>query len=73
MMRFWQKKPRFQPSLIDLVEYEKTLLYAREHGHKLVPVMPIPAGKWTDSEMQYMRDNRDKAKEILERISNSVY
>jgi len=28
---FNRKKPKFSPDLIDLMDYEKNLLYAREH------------------------------------------
>jgi hypothetical protein len=60
----------FSPHLIDLVQYEKNLLYAREHGKPPVPVQPIPktSRQWTASEMQAMRDNREKANDILKRI-----
>ena len=66
----FKKKEPFEPNLIDLVEYEKSLLYSREHGKRPVPVPPIPnAGrKWTESEMQIMRDNRVQAKKLKERI-----
>jgi hypothetical protein len=62
-------KPKFSPNLIDLVEYEKTLLYAREHNKSPIPVMPWPSrDDWTMTELQYMRDNREKAKAIKEKV-----
>lgn len=63
------KKQTFQPDLIDLKKYEMQLLYAREHDQKVGPIKPIPnVGKWTDSELQYMRVNRAEAKEIYDRV-----
>lgn len=64
-----RKRPRFKPDLIDLEQYEKNLLYAREHNKKPPPVKPWPSrSDWTDSELQYMKDNREKAKAIRKRI-----
>jgi hypothetical protein len=71
-------KPKFSPDLIDLVAYEKELLYAREHDRKPIPIKPWPRrtlvispsnhSDWTEAELQYMRDNREQAKTIKERI-----
>lgn len=64
-------RKRFAPELIDLVEYEKDLLYQREHGIALRPYAIIPAlmfRTWSASEMQAMRDNREQAHLIYERI-----
>jgi hypothetical protein len=57
---------QFEPSLIDLLEYEKSLLHSRKHGKRPVPVRPIPntSRKWTESEMQAM----PRVKELKERI-----
>ena len=68
-------KPRFAPSLIDLIAYEKDLLYEREHGIPLRPCPTIPGliwGQWSDSEMQAMRDNREQARLIYERIRATI-
>lgn len=74
-------KPKFSPSLIDLVQYEKDLLYAVEHHDGeaytllLRPVPSIPGlvvGSWSESEMQAMRDNRKQAQEIYERIASRL-
>lgn len=63
-------KSKFEPDLIDLVKYEKSLLYAREYGKRPVPVKPIPntSREWSDSEMQLMRDNRAKAIDLKHRL-----
>lgn len=59
----------FAPNLIDLVKYEKNLLYDREHGKKSVPIRPWPSNrKWSESELQHMRDNRAAAQAIKDRI-----
>jgi hypothetical protein len=40
-------------------------LYAREYNLKPPPVRPWHLNKrWSDSELQYMRDNREKATEL---------
>lgn len=60
-------KKRFSPDLIDLVKYEKDLLYQQKHNIELRPPPSIPGllmVTWSDSEMQAMRDNREKAEEI---------
>ena len=71
-------KPKFSPSLIDLEQYEKDLLFAVEHHagetHRLLlrPVPSIPGlvvGSWSDSEIQAMRNNRKQAQEIYDRIA----
>lgn len=69
-MKLFRK--RFSPNLIDLVQYEKNLLYWREHNTPLQPPPAIPGllGRWTDSEMQAMRDNRQAAQEIYDRINS---
>ena len=67
---FFRKK--FSPSLIDLVKYEKDLLYYRAHNIPLRPVANIPGlscGTWSESEMQAMRDNRKAAQQIYDRIN----
>jgi len=64
-------RKKFKPDLIDLVQYEKDLLYYKSKGIPLKPVACIPGlmfGKWSGSEMQAMRDNREKAQEIYTRI-----
>lgn len=73
------KREKFAPSLIDLVQYEKDLLYAKKHGETLRPFPSIPGlhpmgrkDTWTDSEMQAMRDNRDKAKNIYDEIKDHI-
>ena len=63
---------RYDPHIIDLVQYEKDLLYQREHGIRLKPVSPIPSlleGYWSVAELAAMRENREKAREIYERIA----
>ena len=67
----WFKK-KFQPDLIDLVEYEKELLYQKKHHITLRPPSMIPhlvAGSWSPSEMQAMRDNREKAQILCSEIN----
>lgn len=62
-------KKKFQPDLIDLVKYEKDLLYQKKHRIELRPVAPVPhvfGGGWSDSEMQAMRDNREKAQALYD-------
>ena len=70
-MRFFKRNPkeRFAPSLIDLIKYEKDLLYQREHN---IPRMPPPMAAeirsdWTDSERQAIYDNRDRAQALYEK------
>lgn len=62
------KRQTYAPNLIDLVKYEKELLYAREHATKPVPIRPWPSRKWSESELQHMRDNRAAAQTIKDRI-----
>ena len=65
-------RKKFSPSLIDLVQYEKDLLYSRERGVPLRPVASIPGltwGTWSKSELQAMRDNREAAQRIYDRIN----
>ena len=71
------KKEKFEPNLIDLVEYEKDLLYAKEHRERPYPARKIPhygpnMRSWTESELQCMRDNRSAAKEIKKRVFSNV-
>lgn len=73
-MRLWKCRD-FAPSLIDLVKYEKELLYSKRHGQTLMPPPSVPGlssmgrkTRWTDSEMQAMRDNRVEAKRIYNEI-----
>lgn len=64
-------RKRFNPALLDLVKYEKDLLYQREHKIALRPPPSIPSlltGNWSDAEMQAMRDNRNEAQSIYRRI-----
>lgn len=68
------RREKFTPDLIDLVEYEKDLLYQVKHGITLRPYPTIPNlihGKWTGSEMQAMRDNREKAQELYEQAKRT--
>ncbi len=73
---FGRKKERFEPNLIDLELYEMRLLYNKKYGKRAIPVMPIPylislvanQEQWTESELQYMKDNREQAKAIKEEI-----
>ena len=74
-------KPRFNPILIDLEQYEKDLLYAIEHGVgktywlllKPAPSTPgLVCGSWSKSEIQAMKDNIEKAQEIYERLSKRI-
>lgn len=64
------ERENFEPSLVDLIKYEKNLLYQREHGKPPVPVQPIPnVGKgWSEAERQAMEDNRKEAERVLRRI-----
>ncbi len=65
-------KAKFQPDLIDLVEYEKELLYQKKHYITLRPPSMIPdliGGSWSASEVQAMRDNRVAAQGICSEIS----
>lgn len=60
-MCFWK---RYNPDIIDLLQYEKDLLYQREHGIVCRPPKLIPGRDWTTAELQAMRENREKAKEL---------
>lgn len=63
----------FSPDLINLVRYEKDLLYYKRHGQILMPppTRGYAMGKvWTESEEQAMDDNYKAAKEIYEAIKN---
>ncbi|NGX46500.1 MAG: hypothetical protein K940chlam2_01692 [Chlamydiae bacterium] len=79
-MKIFGKKlfrEKFAPSLINLHEYEKNLLYDVEHwreGSILRPVAPPPGrpGGWTESEDQAMDDNRAGAKKIYEKYEERV-
>jgi len=70
------KKEPFQPNLINLKKYEAGLYYARQYNEPLLRVMPIPnttpvwgtGAGWTDSELQYMRNNRAEAQKIYNRV-----
>jgi hypothetical protein len=65
-------RERFNPQLIDLVDYEKDCLYAQAHGLSLPPVLPTMIyrfGGWSAGEIQAMRDNRQAAQAIYDRIS----
>jgi len=67
--KIFEKRERFAPDLINLRQYEMALLYAREHGKMPIPVRPWHDNhRWTDSESQYMRDNRAQAQAIMDRI-----
>lgn len=67
-------REKFSPNLIDLVKYEKDLLYQARHGITLMPPPTIPrritgwGEGWSDSEMQAMRDNRSMAEQLYQRI-----
>ncbi|MDX9954411.1 MAG: hypothetical protein RBT75_09960 [Anaerolineae bacterium] len=65
------RRERFEPHLIDLVDYEKDCLYAQAHGLTLppVPTETDRIGGWSASEIQAMRDNRQAARAIYDRIS----
>lgn len=70
-MWFRKKHPR---GMIDLLKYEKDLLYQREHAIDLRPP-PFPLDlpvKLTDSEQQATRDNREAARQIYERIKATL-
>ena len=63
------RRKRHKPDIIDLVQYEKNQLYRIEH--RTAPVRPpktILPGDWTDAEMDAMWDNREKARNIYERL-----
>ena len=68
------KRKKYDPDIIDLVRYEKDLLYQREHGIACRPP-PKPLGNdyriWSIAEKEAMRDNREKAQIIYDRISRS--
>lgn len=63
-------RKKFNPALIDLIAYEKDLLYQREHGIDLRPVPALPGGDFTDGEYQAMRDNYAAANIIYNEIRN---
>lgn len=65
------RRERFEPQLIDLVDYEKDCLYAQAHGLSLPPVPTTldRIGGWSASEIQAMRDNRQAARDIYDRLS----
>lgn len=71
-------KEKFEPSLINLSEYEKNLLLQVEYwkkGRVLEPVAAPPGlyfGKWTEAEDQAMDDNRAAAKEIYEKYKERI-
>ena len=69
-MLHWLFDKGFSPDLIDLVKYEKDLLYQARHDITLMPPPTIPSKRtgWTDSEMQAMRDNRSRAEQLYQQI-----
>lgn len=70
----FKRREKFAPDLIDLVQYEKDLLYYKKHNITLMPPPGIGGlvwGEWTDSEMQAMRDNRKEAQKIYSEVKNS--
>lgn len=75
-LKTWDfRRPEQRISMIDIFEYEKTLLYLREHGSLPVPVQPIPNAvgiHYTAEEWELMRGNRAKAKEVKDRIFPKV-
>ena len=65
----WPRRKRFEPDLIHLLDYERWLLYQREHGLPPIPVQPIPnVGRWSKAEVAAMEYNRIAAREVLDRI-----
>ena len=65
-MCFWKK--RYNPSIIDIVQYEKDLLYQREHGIRpRPPRVPTSGADWSTAELEAMRDNRQKAQSIYDK------
>ena len=62
---------RYDPHIIDLVEYEKHLLYQREYKLELCPPISIAFKgweiDWSTAEMEAMRDNREKARAIYDK------
>ena len=63
------KRKRYDPDIIDLVQYEKDLLYQREHGIGCRPPATIygRSDGWTPAEMEAMRDNREKARRLYDK------
>lgn len=64
-------KRRFKPDLIDLHDYEATLLLERDKGMPSLPPPSIPdlfADDWSCEEMVSMRKNRRLARAIYERV-----
>lgn len=61
----------YDPSMIDLTQYDRDCQNDYEAGHPIRPVAPIPGllpigrkSDWTPEEMTAMRHNREAAKAI---------
>lgn len=70
----YYKVSKYTPDMVDLIQFEKNLLYYREHDMKPSGVPPIPnlsrpyGNQWTEAEMQAMLKNRMQAHAILRRV-----
>ena len=67
----------YDPQLIDLVQYEKDVLYEREHWGA-EHIMPPGTGgslweeNWSIAELEAMRENMEKARAIYDKYRYSV-
>lgn len=52
---------RRKPHLVDLIDYEDSLIEQSREGQELIPPPPIPSGEWSDTDLAEMRENRRKA------------
>lgn len=55
------KARRRKPHLVDLIDYEDSLIEQSREGQELIPPPPIPSGEWSDTDLAEMRENRRKA------------
>ena len=62
-------RKRYDPKIIDLVQYEKDCLYSREQGIPPRPPHSITSREpdWSIAELEAMRDNREKVRAIYDK------
>ncbi len=69
-MSIFNRRPPYEPDLIDIHDYQAEALFALDRGSTLGPPPPIPglAGReWTCEELEAMRKNRRLADDIYDR------
>lgn len=66
-------RKKFNPDLIDLHDYEATLLLERDKGMPSLPPPSIPDMAFSCEELQAMKKNRRLAAEIYKRITRGKH